>query len=81
MTKEAAPVQSLTLLARNEDWLYLGGIKDVFTCEIVGYAMEENDLRVGQSAPVSGCAAEEDARWALSITQTDRGSQYCVEER
>ncbi len=24
-----------------EGWLYLAGIKDVYTCEIVGYAMGE----------------------------------------
>ena len=29
----------LTLLPTDEGWLYLAGLKDVFTCEIVGYAM------------------------------------------
>ncbi len=32
-------VADLTYIATGEGWLYLAGIKDVFTCEIVGYAM------------------------------------------
>ena len=33
-------VADLTYVATQEGWLYLaGGIKDVYTCEIVGYAM------------------------------------------
>ncbi len=31
----------LTYVATQEGWLYLAGIKDVYTCEIVGYAMGE----------------------------------------
>ncbi len=31
----------ITYIATDEGWLYLAGLKDVFTCEIVGYAMEE----------------------------------------
>lgn len=29
----------ITYIATEEGWLYLAGLKDVFTCEIVGYAM------------------------------------------
>jgi len=29
----------ITYLSTNEGWLYLAGVKDVFTCEMVGYAM------------------------------------------
>ncbi|MBB0855556.1 IS3 family transposase, partial [Escherichia coli] len=32
-------VADLTYVATQEGWLYLAGIKDVYTCEIVGYAM------------------------------------------
>jgi transposase InsO family protein len=32
-------VSDITYIATDEGWLYLAGIKDVFTCEIVGYAM------------------------------------------
>ena len=31
----------ITYIATDEGWLYLAGVKDVFTCEIVGYAMSE----------------------------------------
>ncbi len=31
----------LTYVATQEGWLYLAGIKDVYTCEIVGYAIQE----------------------------------------
>ncbi len=31
----------ITYIATDEGWLYLAGLKDVFTCEIVGYAMGE----------------------------------------
>ncbi len=34
-------VADLTYVATQEGWLYLAGIKDVYTCEIVGYAMGE----------------------------------------
>lgn len=34
-------VSDITYIATREGWLYLAGIKDVFTCEIVGYAMGE----------------------------------------
>ncbi len=31
----------ITYIATDEGWLYLAGLKDVFTCEIVGYVMGE----------------------------------------
>ncbi|WP_252977560.1 DDE-type integrase/transposase/recombinase, partial [Shigella flexneri] len=34
-------VADLTYVATQEGWLYLAGIKDVYTCEIVGYSMGE----------------------------------------
>lgn len=32
-------VTDLTYVATQEGWLYLTGVKDVYTCEIVGYAI------------------------------------------
>jgi putative transposase len=32
-------VRDITYVPTEEGWLYLAGIKDVFTCEMVGYAM------------------------------------------
>jgi len=43
--KPTAPNQQwlvdITYVPSAEGWLYLAGVKDVFTCEIVGYAMDE----------------------------------------
>ncbi|MFZ6747306.1 DDE-type integrase/transposase/recombinase, partial [Undibacterium sp. JH2W] len=34
-------VTDITYISTDEGWLYLAGVKDVYTCEIVGYAMGE----------------------------------------
>ena len=34
-------VTDITYVATGEGWLYLAGIKDVFSCELVGYAMDK----------------------------------------
>ena len=34
-------VTDITYISTDEGWLYLAGVKDVFTCEIVGYALGE----------------------------------------
>ena len=34
-------VTDITYIPTNEGWLYLAGIKDIYTCEIVGYALGE----------------------------------------
>ncbi len=68
----------ITYIPTNEGWLYLAGLKDVFTAEIVGYAMGDRmtvDLvnralfqAVSQQRPAPGL-----------IQHTDRGSQYCAQ--
>lgn len=67
----------ITALPTGEGWLYLAGVKDQFTCEIVGYAMGSRMTQelVGQALwralryqhPVAGL-----------IHHSDRGSQYCA---
>lgn len=67
----------ITYIPTDQGWLYLAGLKDVFTCEIVGYAMGDRmttDLvsralfrAVQQKRPAPGL-----------IHHTDRGSQYCA---
>ena len=69
-------VTDITYISTGEGWLYLAGVKDVFTCEIVGYAMSKRitqDLTgralfraVQQKRPAAGL-----------IHHSDRGSQYC----
>lgn len=72
-------VTDITYIPTQEGWLYLAGVKDVFTCEIVGYAMSERmtqDLvgralfrAVQQKRPADGL-----------IHHSDRGSQYCAHD-
>ena len=72
-------VSDITYIPTDEGWLYLAGHKDLFTGEIVGYAMGERLTRnlVSQSLlramvakrPVCGL-----------IHHSDRGSQYCAYE-
>ena len=72
-------MSDITYIPTDEGWLYLAGYKDLFTGEIVGYAMGERLSRnlVSQSLfrgvltkrPVHGL-----------IHHSDRGSQYCSYE-
>jgi transposase InsO family protein len=69
----------ITYIPTAEGWLYLAGHKDLFTGEVVGYAMGERMTKnlVSQSLlravtakrPVAGL-----------IHHSDRGSQYCAQE-
>lgn len=48
-------VTDITYIPTGEGWLYLAGVKDVFTCEIVGYAMAERmsqDTSVPARVPI-----------------------------
>lgn len=72
-------VTDITCIPTGEGWLYLAGVKDVCTCEIVGYAMGERmtqDLTgkalfraLQRKRPASGL-----------IHHSDRGSQYCAHD-
>ena len=60
----------------NEGWWYLAAVKDLHTCEIVGWAMSE---RMTKSLV---CDALRAAYWrkkpsADLMHHSDRGSQYC----
>jgi len=69
-------VTDLTYIPTGEGWLYLAGIKDVFTCEIVGYAMGERMTKelVGQAL---FRAVQTKRPEPGLIHHSDRGSQYC----
>jgi putative transposase len=72
-------VTDLTYIPTGEGWLYLAGIKDVFTCEIVGYAMGERMTKelVGKAL----FRAVQTKRPAPGlIHHSDRGSQYCAHD-
>jgi putative transposase len=69
-------VTDLTYIETGEGWLYLAGIKDLYTCEIVGYAMGPRMTQelVGQ-ALVRAVKLKRPAPGLLH--HSDRGSQYC----
>jgi putative transposase len=75
----AAWVSDITYVPTDEGWLYLAGHKDLFTAEIVGYAMGERLTRnlVSQSL-LRAVAAKRPAKGLMH--HSDRGSQYCSYE-
>lgn len=72
-------VSDITYIATGEGWLYLAGIKDVFTCEIVGYAMSER-MKPELTGRALFRAVQQHRPAAGTIHHSDRGSQYCAEE-
>ena len=72
-------VSDITYIPTDEGWLYLAGHKDLFTGEIVGYAMGERLTRnlVSQSL-FRAVAAKRPAKGLMH--HSDRGSQYCSYE-
>lgn len=67
----------ITYVATDEGWLSLAGLKDVFTCEIVGYAMGER-MTTGLVSQTLFRAVQQKRPSAGLIHHTDRGSQYCA---
>ncbi|MFA5633095.1 MAG: IS3 family transposase, partial [Porticoccaceae bacterium] len=59
--------------------LYLAGIKDVFTCEIVGYAMGERMTQALTGQALFRAVRQKRPPAGL-IHHSDRGSQYCAHD-
>ena len=72
-------LSDITYVPTDEGWLYLASHKDLFTSEIVGYAMGERLTRslVSQSL-FRAVAAKHPAKGLMH--HSDRGSQYCSHE-
>jgi putative transposase len=65
----------ITYIPTDEGWLYLAGLKDVFTCEIVGYAMGERmTTKLVSRALLRGI--QHKRPFPGLIHHADRGSQY-----
>jgi len=69
-------VADITYIPTDEGWLFLAAIKDLYTCEIVGWAM---DSRMTKTLVVDALRA---AYWRKKpkpglMHHSDRGSQYC----
>jgi len=72
-------VTDITYIPTAEGWLYLAGVKDVFTCEIVGYAMADR-MTQELTARALSQAAQLKRPMAGLIHHSDRGSQYCAHD-
>lgn len=70
-------VTDITYIPTDEGWLYLAGIKDVFTCEIVGHAMGERMTQELVSHALWKAVQWKRPKTGL-IHHSDRGSQYCA---
>jgi transposase InsO family protein len=81
--KVAAPnevwVSDITYVPTDEGWLYVAGHKDLFSGNIVGYAMGERLTRDLVSQSLSKAVAAKRPTQGL-IHHSDRGSQYCSHE-
>ena len=72
-------VSDITYVPTDEGWLYLAGHKDLFTSEIVGYAMGERLTRSLVSQSLFRALEAKRPGNGL-IHHSDRGSQYCSYE-
>ncbi len=70
-------VTDITYIPTQEGWLYLAGIKDLCTCEIVGYSMGSRMTEeLVNTALIRAVEAKRPASGL--IYHSDRGSQYCA---
>jgi putative transposase len=69
----------ITYVQTDEGWLYLAGHKDMFTGDLVGYAMSERMTKNLVSQSLFRAVAEKRPPRGL-IHHSDRGSQYCAHE-
>ena len=72
-------VGDITYVPTDEGWLYLAGHKDLFTGEIVGYAMGERLTRNLTTQSLLRAVEAKRPSQGL-IHHSDRGSQYCSRE-
>jgi transposase InsO family protein len=72
-------VSDITYVPTDEGWLYLAGHKDLFTGEIVGYAMGERLTKSLVSHSLCRAVAAKRPGNGL-LHHSDRGSQYCSYE-
>jgi putative transposase len=72
-------LSDITYIPTEEGWLYLAGHKDLFTGEIVGYAMGSRITKSLVSQSLFKAVAAKRPGPGL-IHHSDRGSQYCAYE-
>lgn len=70
-------VSDITYIHTSQGWLYLAGIKDLYSGEIVGYAMSERMTKeLVMKALFRAVSTQRPAKGL--IYHSDRGSQYCA---
>ena len=70
-------VTDITYVATDEGWLYLAGVKDLFSGELLGYAMSKRmTTPLVMQALFRAVAAKRPENGLLH--HSDRGSQYCA---
>jgi len=69
-------VADITYIPTDEGWLYLAGVKDLFTGEIVGYSMGERMTRELVGKALFQAVKAKRPQPGL-VHHSDRGSQYC----
>lgn len=72
-------LSDITYISTGEGWLYLAGHKDLFTKEIVGYAMGARMTKNLVSQSLFRAVSAKRPSAGL-IHHSDRGSQYCSHE-
>ena len=78
-TPNAVWLSDITYIPTEEGWLYLAGHKDIFTGEIVGYAMGSRITKSLASQSLFKAVAAKRPGPGL-IHHSDRGRQYCAYE-
>lgn len=69
-------VTDITYIPTGEGWLCLAGIKDIYTCEIVGYALGERMTKDLVGRALFQAVTVKRPPPGL-VHHSDRGSQYC----
>jgi len=78
-TPNAIWLSDITYIPTEEGWLYLAGHKDIFTGEIVGYAMSSRITKTLVSQSLFRAVTAKRPGSGL-IHHSDRGRQYCAHE-
>lgn len=69
-------VSDITYIWTNEGWLYLAGVKDLYTKEVVGYALNKRMTADLVCKALTMAIDNQQPNKGL-IVHSDRGSQYC----
>ena len=70
-------VTDITYVPTDEGWLYLSGVKDLYTCELVGHALSARMTKdLVDRALVKAVVAKRPPPGL--IHHSDRGGQYCA---